>query len=87
MLPHAVTSGMCDLHVRWGDQWIVSGLQRSNIIIVQEVFVAISNFSLFRVKLKLIPTFWEQLQDTRPTLNGRNVLLLWYCSDQTKVCN
>lgn len=53
MLPHAVTSGMCDLHVRWGDQWIVSGLQGSKFIIVQEVFVAISNLSLFRVKLKL----------------------------------
>jgi len=54
MLPHALTSGMCDLHVRWGDQWIVSGLQGSKFIIVQEVFVAISNFSLFCVKFKLI---------------------------------
>lgn len=47
MLPHAFTSGMCDLHVRLGDQWIVSGLQGSKFIIVQEVFVAFSNFSLF----------------------------------------
>lgn len=54
MLPHAVMSGMCDLHVRWGDQWIVRGLQGSKFIIVQEVFVAISSFSLFLVKLKLI---------------------------------